>query len=192
VVREVVLQFVYLLYDSDKTSHTVPVTQVPTQMATRKKRVVGVPLKSGAENPASMPSRLARKALLDEKDARIRELEARIEAMATASPDPDADTSPRVMRKVLGQNPNADLGPAEGVLREWLAKDPKGFIAAIEEKERVAAGDAGLREENARLSAELSSLRGSSSSGPDLGAAKAREIVEGLLKEFEATHPEGL
>lgn len=158
---------------------------------TRKRKATGRPLESGAANPQSPENRAIRRESMKRLRAENADLKARLEAVSRAGSDPNADTSPGVMRKVLGQEPAADLNPAEQTLRAWLVQSPKDFISAIEAKEDRLAGYAGLKEENARLSAELSSLRGSSSSGPDLGAAKAREIVEWLLREFNETVPEG-
>ncbi len=144
---------------------------------------MGIPLPKGEANPGSRAARQIRAAEFKALEDRCRELEARLEAIKNADPDPDADTSPRTMRKVLGQQPAADTLGAESVLREWLAKDPKGFIAAIEEKEEKLAGFNTAAARIKELEAENAALKGTSASGPDEGSAAALELIERCLSD---------
>lgn len=113
---------------------------------------------------------------------RIADLEAAL--VERVGDDAEGITASR-MKKVLNQRPEADSGPLEERIREWLSKDVKGFEAAIEEKEEKASGHAELRAENADLKDELETLR-PKRSGPDKGAAKTRELLDGLFTSFGA------
>lgn len=100
-------------------------------------------------------------------------------------PSDDGVVTPTLMRKVLGQSHRIDKGPTEKRLREWLVKDPKGFIAAAEDRERQESEDATLRatvkeqrDEVERLAARVRELEASSLAVED---AAAVEIVDRLL-----------
>ena len=110
--------------------------------------------KEGAGNPASMPNRLIRKAALEAAQREVEELRLRLAAMEEAQGERDADwgvvTASR-MRKVMGQREEADCGPTEKRLREWLVKDVKGFMAAADAREKEERGDAERDRELAEL-----------------------------------------
>lgn len=128
-------------------------------------------LKKGSANAASGLNRLIRKKVLEdlraENDA-LRQSEAdRLRMESERDQDGGSVTSER-MRRVLAQMPEADCGPTDSRLREWLSKDVKGYLAAANDKERVEKGDAELKARIATLEAENTKLV----------AAQAQAVVE--------------
>lgn len=152
----------------------------PKKRDRRKDALPPPPAPEGDDNPSSYKNLMDR---YIQAKVRAEDAEALLATLRSEPADPDAETSPRVMRKVLGQSARADAGHAEKVLRSWLDRDPKGFIAAIEEKERVLAGDAEKDVEMARLrsrNAELEKL--ASSSGPDQGSEKVLGLLDSWIE----------
>jgi cell division protein FtsB len=152
-------------------------------------------LKSGPANPASRSSRMIRKAELDQLREERDALQTRLDAIETAKGDLDAQggiLNAARMRKVIGQRPEADCGPLERTLREWLQKSPKDFIGAMEERERGERGVAAMEAENARLRDEVKALneKYAPPTGRDEGSERARAVLDRLLADFSETQKE--
>lgn len=113
---------------------------------------------------------------------RIADLEAAL--AERVSDDAEGITASR-MKKVLNQRPEADSGPLEERIREWLSKDVKGFEASIEEKERKVRGDAERDAELVMLRAKVKDEK-VTSLGPDEGTAAAFGVIDKLLADFKA------
>jgi len=125
-----------------------------------------------------------------ERDLRIEELELLIRAREEAESDGDSDggvvTAVR-MRKVMSQSPVMDAGPLEPSLRAWWERDPKGYLGAVDERERAERGDAETAGEVKRLRAENAELRAVASVSErkgvsaDVDDSEAMELIEKIL-----------
>lgn len=88
-----------------------------------------------------------------------------------------------VMRKVLGQSSQLDRGSVERRLREWLKKEPKGYIEAIDARERESSGAAEREAELECLRAEVAELRArESASAEDGGTERVRKLILECLR----------
>ena len=143
-------------------------------------------------NPSGKPKSVDRE--LDALRERVEEFERIEAAREVAEADRDVEggqiTAGR-MRKVLGQDPSQDTGPTEQRLREWLSKDPKGYIGVADEKHRVERGDAELKVANDRLREENKHLKEIASPEPDEkdeedgGSERARATLKELFERVK-------
>lgn len=152
---------------------------------TRKDATPPPPAPKGDDNPSSYKSLQSR---VKELEAENEHLKSKLDQLTAALADErtgeDEGISASRMRKVMNQRPEADAGPLEERIREWLTRDVKGFDAAMEEKEERTAGHAAMAERNKALESRITSLMESTTSaGPDGGAAAARELIERCLAD---------
>jgi hypothetical protein len=127
--------------------------------------------------------------------ARVAELEERERIREEAVADVDVQagvvTAER-MRRLLSQNPEADCGPTEKILREMLTNSPAAFIKQMEERERNERGVAAMEAENARLRDEVKALneKYAPPTGRDEGTERARAVLDRLLSDFAESRKE--
>ena len=119
---------------------------------------------------------------------RVAELEQRKRDREVAAAEADGGpiTAAR-MRKVLGQDPVLDVGPTEQRMRDWLSKDPKGYIGVADDKSRVENGDSELKVENDRLREENEQLKKIAypEHERDEGSERALALYDRILKDLE-------
>lgn len=146
------------------------------------KRIVGRPLAKGAANPQSRAARESRVRRIAELEEEVRGLRRELERRAEVDGGGGKVTAER-MGKVMGQRREGDAGPLEGALREWLERDPRGYIQEMERKERAAAGVAALVAERDRLAGEVAAYRSADGGEAGPGGAAALALIERLLGE---------
>ncbi len=94
----------------------------------------------------------------------------------------DGVISSGVMKRVLGQSKDLDVGPTQATLRAWLDRDVKGYEARMRQLAEEESGAAAREKELEDLRAEVAELRKASSpAGIDAGAARARDIIGKIL-----------
>jgi len=127
-----------------------------------RKKPDGNPTFKGETNPGSQVSRLRKE--LEGKIAvlerQLLERDAAEAARLAAIPLQDGgELTASAMRKVLGQDRVLDVGPTQGRLREWLDKDAKGYMAAIDVRADAEGGRAEMEKELEDLRDEVKELR---------------------------------